>query len=146
MYQEITQNNDTLNVASDSLAAVKETAEMNKVTFDIFNIGSEGIIISILGYTIVFIALVFLFLLFSYLTKFLHFHNRRKLRAAGHQAAEKDLHIPGEITAAISTAIILHFREVHDFEDTVITIKKVQKTYSPWSSKIYGLRQTPNRK
>jgi len=25
----------------------------------------------------------------------------------------------------------------------VLTIKKVSRTYSPWSSKIYGLRKTP---
>jgi hypothetical protein len=36
--------------------------------------------------------------------------------------------------------------EVHDFEDTVLTIKKVQKPYSPWSSKLYGLRQYPPKK
>ncbi|HAH59495.1 MAG TPA: phage tail protein, partial [Bacteroidales bacterium] len=30
--------------------------------------------------------------------------------------------------------------ELHDHEDAVLTIKKVARTYSPWSSKIYGLR------
>ena len=54
--------------------------------------------------------------------------------------------ISGEVTAAISTALMLHFREIHDFESTVITIKKVQKPYSPWSSKIYGLRQYPGKR
>ncbi len=31
----------------------------------------------------------------------------------------------------------------HDWEETVLTIDKVKKDYSPWSSKIYGLRETP---
>ena len=34
----------------------------------------------------------------------------------------------------------------HDKEDTILTINKVKKAYSPWSSKIYTLRETPNLK
>ena len=40
-------------------------------------------------------------------------------------------------------AIHLYYSEMHDKENTVLTIDKVSKTYSPWSSKIYGLRQHP---
>ena len=39
--------------------------------------------------------------------------------------------------------MILFFDEMHDEESNVITIKRVRKTYSPWSSKIYGLRVWP---
>ncbi len=48
-----------------------------------------------------------------------------------------------EIAAVISTALHLFQNDVHDFESTVLTIKKVAKAYSPWSSKIYGLRKNP---
>ena len=48
-----------------------------------------------------------------------------------------------EIAAVISTALHLYKNDVHDFENTVLTIKKVAKAYSPWSSKIYGLRKNP---
>lgn len=51
--------------------------------------------------------------------------------------------IPGEVNAAIALALHLFRNQLHDMEDTVITIKKVSKAYSPWSSKIYGLRRTP---
>jgi hypothetical protein len=47
----------------------------------------------------------------------------------------------GEINAAISMALYLYFEELHDEESDVVTIKKVSKRYSPWSSKIYGLNQ-----
>ncbi|MDD4418111.1 MAG: lamin tail domain-containing protein, partial [Bacteroides graminisolvens] len=30
-----------------------------------------------------------------------------------------------------------------DIEDTILTINRVKRNYSPWSSKIYTLRQTP---
>ena len=53
--------------------------------------------------------------------------------------------VSAETYAAISMAIHLFMveNEAHDFEDTVLTINKVSKTYSPWSSKIYTLRETP---
>jgi len=36
--------------------------------------------------------------------------------------------------------------KVHDVEDTILTINKVKKAYSPWNSKIYSLREVPNKK
>ena len=33
--------------------------------------------------------------------------------------------------------------DVHDVEETVLTITRVKRSYSPWSSKIYTLRETP---
>lgn len=47
----------------------------------------------------------------------------------------------GEINAAIAAALHLYLAGVHDKENTVLTINKVARTYSPWSSKIYGLNQ-----
>ncbi|MDY5119262.1 MAG: lamin tail domain-containing protein, partial [Muribaculaceae bacterium] len=34
---------------------------------------------------------------------------------------------------------------VHDNEDTILTINKVKRAYSPWSSKIYTLRDIPRK-
>lgn len=48
-----------------------------------------------------------------------------------------------EIAAAIAAALSLYKTEVHDFEKMVITMQQVMRPYSPWSSKIYGLRQYP---
>ncbi len=42
-------------------------------------------------------------------------------------------------SAAIAMALHLFYAEVHDEESAVITIKTVERRYSPWSSKIYGL-------
>lgn len=49
-----------------------------------------------------------------------------------------------EIAAVIAIAIHLYAENLKNYENTVITIQRVIKPYSPWSSKIYGLRQTPN--
>ncbi len=48
----------------------------------------------------------------------------------------------GEVIAAIGMALRDHL-EAHDQESTVLTINKVRRSYSPWSSKIYNLRHTP---
>jgi hypothetical protein len=52
----------------------------------------------------------------------------------------------GDILAAIAMALHEYQDNVHDVEDTVLTIDKVKRNYSPWSSKIYTLTETPRRR
>ena len=102
----------------------------------------EGIVVSIVGYTIVFAALVLLFYFFNLLSKLINKNIKFKLLKQGklHPAdTGKDISVPGEVTAAIGMALYLSM-DIHDEESNVITIKKVSRIYSPWSSKIYGLR------
>ena len=51
--------------------------------------------------------------------------------------------LQGEEAAAIALAIHLFKNELHDMESMTITLQKVSRIYSPWSSKIYTLRQHP---
>ena len=44
-------------------------------------------------------------------------------------------------TETIAMAMHLYF-DAHDEEPHVITIQEVEKRYSPWSSKIYSMRNT----
>ena len=107
---------------------------------------NDGILISVVGYVIVFIALLLLSIIITNFQRVLQLKQRKKLKESGHRAADADdLSISGEVSAAISTALFLHFQEKHDLENTVLTIKRVQRTYSPWSSKFYGLREYPKR-
>ena len=53
---------------------------------------------------------------------------------------------PGEVFAAIAMAMHEMQSDVHDVEETVLTITRVKRSYSPWSSKIYTLRETPHKK
>ncbi len=48
-------------------------------------------------------------------------------------------HLTAECSAAIGMALHLYYDDVHDLESTIVTIKRVEKRYSPWNSKIYGL-------
>lgn len=72
---------------------------------------------------------------------------RKKLEAHGITKEEKaDDHEDvdsGEVIAAIALAISEHLDQRHDIEDTILTIRRMRKAYSPWNSKIYNMRQTP---
>lgn len=57
----------------------------------------------------------------------------------------QDSVVNGEIIAAIALAVKLNRTEIHDHESDVITINKVARVYSPWSSKIHGLTPMPER-
>ncbi len=50
----------------------------------------------------------------------------------------------GEIVAAISFALQSHLFELHDDEQTVITIRKISRPYSPWSSKLHSMTRPPH--
>ena len=103
-----------------------------------------GIGMTVIGYVVVFLALLFLYIIFSNLTKVLNLNIKRLLRREGkEELIREDLSISGEVNAAIAMALHLYYSEMHDKEDTVLTINQTSRTYSPWSSKIYGLRQHP---
>jgi glutaconyl-CoA/methylmalonyl-CoA decarboxylase subunit delta len=103
-----------------------------------------GIGMTVIGYVVVFVALLLLYILFFNLTKVLQINVKRLLRKEGKVIEEKDdLSISGEVNAAIAMALHLYYSEIHDKEQTVLTINLTSRTYSPWSSKIYGLRQHP---
>ncbi len=50
----------------------------------------------------------------------------------------------GEEIAAIAMAVYEHLN-AHDNESTILTINKVKRAYSPWSSKIYSMRHLPGK-
>lgn len=56
---------------------------------------------------------------------------------SGETIHEKEL--TGQEVAAISMALHLFLSDIHDQESNVITIKRIERRYSPWNSKIYGL-------
>lgn len=62
---------------------------------------------------------------------------------AAEQPKKEDLGEIGKVNAAIALALSLYLDDAHDYENTVLTMQKIMKPYSPWSSKIYGLRQIP---
>ncbi|MFH0761658.1 MAG: OadG family protein [Bacteroidota bacterium] len=101
-----------------------------------------GIIITIVGILVVFASLVVLNIIFNQIPKILKINLKKVFKRSGTEIRnqERFQDISGETNAAIATALYLYFNELHDRESNVMTIEKVSKRYSPWSSKIYGLR------
>lgn len=120
---------------------------LNIIGIDFSVVSESGITIAIVGWLIVFAALVLLVIVFTQTPKIIYYNTRKKLREKNKEAkvSDNELQIAGEVSAAISTALHLFFDEMHDEESNVITIKRVRKVYSPWSSKIYGLRVWPRK-
>jgi len=110
---------------------------------DFSAITSEAVNTAIVGFLIVFSALILLFLIFQFLPNLLEaLFNRpsKKLSVEpGERDPKKDEPISGEVNAAVSMALYLYFEELHDEEERILTMEKVSRTYSPWSSKIYGI-------
>lgn len=104
--------------------------------------------ITIIAMSIVLCALIvlsILFLGFGRITSAIH--TRKKREAHGVTAEEAEDHHEendsGEVIAAISMALAEHQGQGHDIEDTILTIRRMRKAYSPWNSKIYNLRVVP---
>ena len=107
-----------------------------------------GIGMTLTAMAVVFTGLFLLFFIFKQIGKFsIAASKRNAQKAAGSTTVAANAgQESGEIFAAIGAALYEMSDDNHDIENTVLTIRKVQRTYSPWSSKIYMLRQLPSRK
>lgn len=120
---------------------------LGEVIFDSSRITTDSTTLAFVGYVIVFTALITLYFVFQYIPVLLNLINKRKLKQKGaEEVVIEDFTISGEVSAAISTALHLYFNEMHDDEKTVLTISKISKRYSPWSSKIYNVTTGLNRR
>lgn len=142
---EIRDGSKTKYITPSSNNIIKDTN--NKV--DMFaEQDKNGFGMAVMAMAIVFSALLLLAICFKIISKIgERSSQRRKEKALADHAAdtahakEQD---SGEVIAAIAMALRDHL-EAHDKENTVLTINKVRRSYSPWSSKIYSMREMPNK-
>ena len=107
---------------------------------------SDILVESGFGMAVVFVALTLLVLAFIAFGKISRYNFKRKKKKA--ELAKNgivvdsiisDEELPAAEVAAIATALYLFFSDEHDEESNVITIKRIERRYSPWNSKIYGI-------
>lgn len=110
--------------------------------FDISLIDRPTIVIVLAGQIIVVSVLFLLYRFYNYSIPALrkYFRKEKSVNKTGVNNNSDQPVKEGEVKAAIAMALYLHFNEMHDEESNVITIQRVSKTYSPWSSKIYNMR------
>jgi Na+-transporting methylmalonyl-CoA/oxaloacetate decarboxylase gamma subunit len=109
-----------------------------------------GVGMSVIAMSVVFFSLILLYIAFKIVgSTAVKLTNRNAMKAHGitdkAEAKEKLGTGSGEEYAAIAMAMHEYMNDVHDIEDMILTIDKVKRTYSPWSSKIYTLREAPKR-
>ncbi len=141
-------------VPSGEVNTVEESAIAQKMTQaekaqNVKENDSWGGAITIIAMAIVLGALIILSIFFNIFgnisAKLL---SKKKLEAHGQTEEFVEDHHDhvdsGETIAAIAMALSEHFNDQHDMEDTILTIRRMRKAYSPWNSKIYNLRETPD--
>lgn len=144
---EVRDGSDGKHITPSSNNIIRDTN--NKI--DMFAEKDEnGFAMTIMAMGIVFSALLLLCICFYIISRIGARHLRsNKAKSQGTKLSdlpreERPEHDSGEVIAAISMALAEHL-DAHDTESTVLTINKVKRAYSPWSSKIYSIRELPHR-
>ena len=106
-------------------------------------IATHDWVVTIGGFLIVITALVILFCIFTGFSKLVnHDFNKakkeKKANVAPNTSTAAGWKVDEDLAVVIGLALALS-KDVHDEESGFVTIKRVERRYSPWSSKIYGL-------
>lgn len=101
--------------------------------------------LTIVGMGVVFFALAALYLSFTLASHLIKKsvakkHAKSATEKSGNQPKEE---MSAEVNAAIAMALYSFFNANHDEENAILTINRVSRMYTPWSSKIYNLRHHP---
>lgn len=110
-----------------------------------------GIGLTVVAVSVVFLALLCISLILKGYGKLIMRTQDRKANkvtqaAAASAATPSASETSGEIYAAIATAIYLYDEELHDEEDTIITIQKVERAWTPWNAKYYNMNHYFNNR
>lgn len=157
-YARISDGSDEWEVKDDSETKYvtpstnNQTLEGNPKMDKFEQHDSAGFGMTITAMSVVFIGLILLYVSFRIIGKIaVKLRKRNAMKAHNitdkQEAKERRLgEAPGDVIAAIAMALHEAQGSDHDVEETILTISRVKRSYSPWSSKIYTLRETPHKK
>lgn len=127
------------------------TLDKNEKTAKFQEQDKSGIGMTISAMAVVFTCLLLLYIIFRTIGKVMTWMAQRRAGASQGLSEEEMKEkmakgaTPGAVFAAIALAMHEMQEDVHDFEDTILTIHQVERRYSPWNSKIYSLRDLPKK-
>lgn len=106
-------------------------------------IATHDWVVTVGGFCIVITALVVLFLIFTGFSKLVNhdFKKNKKTKTTTTKPSTSTAagwKVDDDLAVVIGLALALS-KDVHDEESGFVTIERVERRYSPWSSKIYGL-------
>lgn len=111
---------------------------------------TSGVVMAIIAMSVVFLALLLIFLVLKGFGTFMvWFAGRKDKKVEEVVLAPKSKKASDQVQeelAAIALAIKMYQEDLHIRESTVITINRVNRVYSPWSSKIHGIPPMPIKK
>lgn len=157
-YARISDGSDEWEVKDDSETKYvtpstnNQTLEGNPKMDKFEQHDAAGFGMTITAMSVVFIGLILLYVSFRIIGKIaVKLRKRNAMKAHNitdkQEAKERRLgEAPGDVIAAIAMALHEAQGSDHDVEETILTISRVKRSYSPWSSKIYTLRENPHKK
>ena len=104
----------------------------------------HGFGLAVVAISVVFFALICVMsIMFGYggLIQRIQNRNNKDSKGAPAAAVAKGSGSDGEVYAAIAAAIYAYSQDLHDVEDTVITIQKVERAWTPWNAKFYNMNK-----
>jgi len=112
-----------------------------------------GLGLTVASVSVVFLVLIFLAIIFTQYGKMLmNIQKKRAVKAAAATTpaatsqAVSSVDVSGDVYAAIAAAVHLYHDELHDEENTIITIQKVERSWTPWNAKYYNMNQYFNKR
>lgn len=154
VFRRVTDGNGKWELSSQFTPNQTNVTEKKVTNAELFvQYDPIGIGMAIISMLVVMVALMLLYLLFKYLARVYKSEfqvqlKKKKDKKASDEDTDDEISVEelnSEVNAAIALAVHLYRNQLHDEEEAVLTIKKVTKTYSPWSSKLYMLRQIPSK-
>ena len=116
------------------------------VTFDLSAVDAFAWTIFIIGFAVVFTALIAIYGFFFFLPKLLSIKIGKKKTEKLEKKKDKDLALSddlntknSEVYAAIAMSLALYFDDQHDEESLVLTINLEDRINSQWSSKLQNV-------
>lgn len=107
------------------------------ISLDFGRIHNEHVMLAAIGVIVVFLALLILAIIYTNIPKILNMRVRNLFKKENGRKPEKGeiTDVSGEVNAAIGAALHLYFNDMHDFENTNLTINREVKRQSPWADK-----------
>ena len=98
--------------------------------------------LAVVAVSVVFFALVcIMFMMGGYGKLIQRFQNRKQASGKATATSGTGNASEGEVYAAIAAAIYAYSQDLHDVEDTVITIQKTERAWTPWNAKFYNMNR-----
>jgi hypothetical protein len=105
-----------------------------------------GIGMAVIAMLVVICVLAIAAIVFQNIDNLIHFITNFFAKKVVTQEKAVKTSTSGDEIAAIAMALHLYKSDLHDTESLTITFNRISRTYSPWSSKIYGIMNMTTKK